>query len=70
MSKNPVQFQEGYSLIELFEDYGNEEQCTEALFRWKWPEGFVCPECGSSKYCTLKSRKVYQCNHLYIFLLT
>jgi len=63
MSKNPVQFQSGYSLIELFQDYGREEQCTEALFKWKWPNGFICPECSSNKYCTLKSRKVYQCNH-------
>ena len=63
MSKNPIQFQEGYSLIELFENYGTEKQCTQALFNWKWPTGFICPECGSTKYCTLKSRKVYQCNH-------
>lgn len=42
MSKNKVQFQSGYSLPELFHDYGTEEQCTHALFDWKWPDGFVC----------------------------
>jgi len=50
-------------LLELFHDYGTEEQCTQALFQWKWPEGFVCPECGTKRFCTLKCRKVYQCNH-------
>lgn len=28
MSKNQVQYQKGYSLLELFKDYGTEEQCT------------------------------------------
>jgi len=62
MKKNTVQFQKGYSLPELFNDYGTEEQCTQALFQWKWPSGFVCPECGSNHFCTLKTRKIYQCN--------
>lgn len=63
MSKNRVQFQSGYSLVELFDEYGTEDQCKNSLFEWKWPEGFVCPECGSSSFCALKSRNVYQCNH-------
>ena len=33
------------------------------FFAWKWPDGFICPECGSKSYCALKSCKVYQCNH-------
>ena len=63
MSKNKVQFQSGYSLPELFHDYGTEEQCRQAIFNWKWPDGFVCPECGTMSFCTLKTRRVYQCNH-------
>lgn len=63
MSKNKIQFQSGYSLVQLFNDFGTEEQCTQALFKWKWPDGFVCPECSSKSFCALKSRKVYQCNH-------
>jgi len=64
MKKNMVQFQAGYSLSALFKDYGTEEKCAQALFSWKWPSGFVCPECSSERFCTLKSRKhVYQCNH-------
>ncbi|QFY88949.1 IS1595 family transposase [Magnetovirga frankeli] len=62
--KNRVQFQKGYSLAEFLRDYGTEEQCRQALFRWRWPEGYVCPECGGRKYCTLPSRGgLFQCNH-------
>ncbi|QFY90655.1 IS1595 family transposase [Magnetovirga frankeli] len=61
--KNQVQFQKGYSLAEFLRDYGTEEQCRQALFRWRWPEGYVCPECGGRKYCTLPSRDgLFQCN--------
>jgi transposase-like protein len=63
MNKKKIQDQQGYSLLELFKDYGTEEQCTNALFNWKWPQGFNCPECGATSYCTLNSRKVYQCNN-------
>ncbi len=62
MPKNKIQFQPGYSLIELFEDYGTEEKCEKALFDWKWPNGFSCPHCRHEKHCKLKQRKIYQCN--------
>lgn len=63
MLKNLIQFQKGYSLPELFRDYGTEEQCQVALFQWRWPNGFSCPACHSSHYCELKTRHLYQCNH-------
>ena len=63
MAKNKIQFQEGYSLFELFSDYGTDKQCRQALFQWKFPDGFVCPECGCKTYCTLEKRNLYQCNH-------
>ncbi len=60
--KNKVQFQKGFSLGELLKSYGTEEQCRNALFKWRWPQGYVCPECGARSYCALKTRAVYQCN--------
>ncbi len=63
MSKNPIQFQKGLSLPDFFHQYGREDQCREALFRLRWPSGFICPECGNSTYCEIKQRKVYQCHH-------
>jgi hypothetical protein len=62
MAKNKVQFQRGLSLQESITRYGSEEKCYQALFNWRWPNGFSCPECGHSQYCTLKSRKLMQCN--------
>ena len=46
MARNPVQFQKGISLNEFLSLYGTEEQCFDALYRWRWPNGFVCPNCG------------------------
>jgi transposase-like protein len=63
MSKNKIQFQKGYSLPRLFEEYGSEEACENALFKLKWPNGFQCSACQSDSHCKLKSRKIYQCNH-------
>lgn len=62
MAKNKVQFQKGYSVFELLEDYGTEERCKTALFQWRYPSGFVCRECGNKSYCELGARKVLQCN--------
>ena len=61
--KNKIQFQKGYSLIELMRDYGTEEQCRNTLFQLRWPQGYVCPQCGGKSHCTLKTRALYQCNH-------
>jgi transposase-like protein len=62
MAKNKVQFQKGYSFVEFFQDYGTEEQCVRALYQWRWPTGFVCPNCHSTRHCELKCRELYQCN--------
>ena len=51
MSKNKVQFQSGYSLTDLFREYATEDQCVDTLFKWRWPDGFKCPECGCIHYC-------------------
>jgi ISXO2-like transposase domain/Transposase zinc-ribbon domain len=61
MSKNQIQFQKGYSLPEFIKNYGTEEQCKSALFKWRWPEGFRCPVCGGGRYTLVNTRKLYQC---------
>jgi len=45
--KNKVQFQKGYSLFQFMKNYGAEEKCRKALFKLRWPQGYVCLECGS-----------------------
>ena len=61
MPRNKVQFQKGLSEPRFRELYGTEEQCREALFRWRWPEGFACPRCGATRHCEIAGRKLYQC---------
>jgi ribosomal protein L37AE/L43A len=62
MAKNKVQFQKGLSVGAFLSMYGTEKQCYEALFRMRWPEGYICPECGHRGFCYIEKRKVYQCN--------
>jgi len=62
MAKNQIQFQKGLSLMEFLSQYGTEEQCHDALFEWRWPQGFVCPNCEHTGHCEIASRGVYQCN--------
>ena len=63
MARNKVQFQKGLSLSNFLKAYGTEEQCFEALFAWRWPEGFRCPHCHHDKSCRLTHRKLQQCDH-------
>ena len=39
MAKNKIQFQEGLSLPRFLSTYGTEEQCHQALFKMRWPQG-------------------------------
>jgi hypothetical protein len=41
MARNKVQFQRGLSDREFDRLYGTEELCREAVFSWRWPDGFV-----------------------------
>ena len=62
MARNSVQFQKGLSETEFEQRYGTEAACREALFRWRWPEGFECPICGGRRHSAIKSRQLFQCS--------
>lgn len=61
MARNKIQFQRGLSETGFAELYGSEEQCRGALKQWRWPNGFICPECGATKSSFLAPRRLYQC---------
>ena len=64
MAQNPIQFQKGLSLQQLLSDYGTEEQCEQALEHWRWPQGFVCPNCAHQhEPVRLRTRTLLQCRH-------
>ena len=62
MAKVKYQFQEGISLSEFLSEYGTETQCTEALFKMKWPNGYCCKHCNNDSYCYISGDKLYRCN--------
>ena len=63
MSMNRIQFQEGLSLPEFQSLYGTEKQCEAALEKTRWPDGYRCSRCQSTRHCVLhvRSRKTFQC---------
>jgi transposase-like protein len=61
MARNGVQFQKGLSEAEFDALYGTEDRCRDAVFAWRWPDGFVCPGCGGRGHCIIKTRALYQC---------
>jgi ribosomal protein L37AE/L43A len=61
MARNKVQFQKGLSEAQFAVLYGTEPQCQEAVTRWRWPSGFVCPVCGGKQHSVIKTRALYQC---------
>lgn len=34
------------TLMEFMDRYKTEEDCRQALFAHRWPDGFVCPRCS------------------------
>jgi len=61
VARNKIQFQRGLSETGFAELYASEEQCRGALEQWRWPNGFICPECGATKSSFLAPRRLYQC---------
>lgn len=55
IEKYPKDFQEF-----LFQ-FRTDDDCWDYLFEIRWPNGFVCPICGSKDYC-LTGRKLVHCN--------
>jgi hypothetical protein len=63
MPINHIQFQRGMSIADFMSRYGTEAQCEAALFASRWPRGFRCPRCTSSRHYVVEQdcRKLYQC---------
>lgn len=49
------------SLLEWQKRYGTEKACAAALAKFRWPDGFICPECGHDQAYYIKTRKIYEC---------
>ena len=62
MSRNPIQLQKGLSLTAFLERYGTEAKCEAAVRAWRWPDGFVCPQCGGRDHSIVGARELYNCH--------
>ena len=49
------------SITEFTKRFSTEDDCRNYLVKVRWPEGFICPECGSQRHCVL-SNGLYQCD--------
>ena len=50
------------NLLDIIDDFGTDEKCRELLEDLRWPNGVVCPKCGSVSISELKKRPVFDCN--------
>jgi hypothetical protein len=50
-----------YNLREFQRRFSSEEACLEAIFRSRWPRGFICPKCGHDDGTRLSKRRAVQC---------
>ena len=51
------------SLLEWQKKYGTEKACADAIAKYRWPNGFMCPRCSHDAAWFIKSRKIYQCTN-------
>ena len=59
---NQFTYQKPLSLNQFEQRFPNDEACAEDLFRRRWLDGFVCPDCGSRNAARLKRKRcVHQC---------
>ncbi len=49
------------SILELGRVFKDDETCLQYLFDIRWPDGFVCPDCGSGKGYPITSRAAIKC---------
>ena len=50
------------SLIVFQDRFSTEQECAAYLYSLRWPQGFVCPECGKDRAWSLKHKvATYEC---------
>jgi transposase-like protein len=49
------------TLIEAIRYFSDVDVATEFVARLRWPDGPVCPKCGSKNYSYLETRRLWKC---------
>lgn len=47
--------------IEFQNQFKTEEDCRQRLIKIRFPNGYICPKCGSIEHYSIKTRNLYQC---------
>src|SRR5271157_4986540 len=61
-------FRHGASMLEqmdlckLIEQYGDDAKCRKAIESLRWPDGILCPACGSAKISRIAARNQFDCD--------
>jgi transposase-like protein len=50
-------------LCSLIESFGSEQKCRAYLEKLRWPEGILCPSCGSDKISRITARNQFDCDN-------
>jgi transposase-like protein len=50
------------NLVKLVERFHSEEKCLDYLGQLRWPNGVVCPRCGSTSVSRIQERNQFDCN--------
>lgn len=53
-------FHNPMTAIEFIDKFRTEDDCVDALIKLRWPNGFICPNCGHDDAYKLK-RELFQC---------
>ena len=48
-------------LINLYDRFPDEQACWNYFLSLKWPNGFICPACSSTRGCFKPSRQLFEC---------
>jgi transposase-like protein len=52
---NPLPPEKPYTLLDFARMFPTDEACAAYLFDLRWPDGFVCPKCSSTKCYVMKA---------------
>jgi len=58
------------SLVQARKEFSTQIKCEEHLTQMRWPNGVVCPRCGSKHLIYMQSRRKWQCECRYQFSVT
>ena len=61
MSESPAKQHLPSNLLEAIRYFSDPDIATDFVASLRWPDGPICPNCGSGEYSYLKTRRVWKC---------